>query len=170
MELLRGRRRPWFLGFTACFLGLGFALLQEHGFDLEPCPLCILQRVAMLAAGVAFLATAVAGPVAWGRWFGSVLTLIGSGAGIAIAGRHVWLQSLPPDQVPACGPPLEQLMAVLPFSEAMAFVLRGEGSCAVIDAAWLGISLPGWTLLVFIALAIWSLFCIPLSVGPSSHK
>lgn len=163
LATLRGRRRPWLLGALACLAGLGFAYVLEFGFDLAPCPLCILQRVAMFAAGIGFLLIAAIGPQGLGRWWAQLAVLPGAFAGIAIAGRHVWLQSLPPDQVPACGPPLEQLMAVLPFTEAIAFVLRGEGSCAVIDASFLGLSLPGWTLLVFVALSLWSLLCIRLS-------
>ena len=71
----------------------------------------------------------------------------------------VWLQSLPPDQVPACGPPLEHLMKIMPWRDALAFVLKGEGNCAVIAGQWLGISLPGWTLAGFAMLMLWAVYC-----------
>ena len=160
LAFFRARRLPWLLGSGLCLFGLAFAYVLQYGFGLEPCPLCIFQRIAMLWAGLAFLAVGAVGPVAFGRWVGTALVLIGTFGGIGIAGRHVWLQSLPPDQVPACGPPLEQLMAVLPMQEAIAFVLRGEGSCAVIDASWLGLSLPAWTLLAFVALSLWAIAAV----------
>lgn len=146
-----------FLGFLACAGAMAFALYLEHVGGLEPCPLCIFQRVAMIAAGLVFLFAAVHGPSGWGRRVYGLLALAAAGAGAAIAGRHVWLQSLPEDQVPACGPTLDFLFDTTPFMEAVMFVLRGDGNCAEIDAQWLGLSLPAWTLLGFIALAAWAL-------------
>ncbi|MGH8529588.1 MAG: disulfide bond formation protein B [Nevskiales bacterium] len=145
------------LGFLICAGGLGFAYLLEFAFGLAPCPLCIFQRIAMFAAALAFLAGAIHNPVGWGRWGYSFLALIGAGAGVAIAGRHVWLQHLPADQVPACGPPLDYLLEILPFTEVMRVVLRGDADCAKVDAAWLGLSLPAWTLIAFVAIALYAL-------------
>ncbi len=145
------------LGFLACAGGLGFAYLLEYAFGLAPCPLCILQRVAMLATGLGFLAGAAHNPAAWGRWVYSLLALLGAGVGVAIAGRHVWLQHLPADQVPACGPPLDYMLEILPFTEVMRVVLRGDADCAKVDAAFLGLSLPAWTLIAFVVIAIYAL-------------
>lgn len=150
-------RHLFLLGFAICAGALGFAYLLEYGFGLAPCPLCVLQRVAMLAAALAFLAGAIHNPRAWGRWGYSLLALVGAGAGAAIAGRHVWLQSLPADQVPACGPPLDYMLEILPFTEVLRVVLRGDTDCAKVDAAWLGLSLPAWTLLAFVALSGYTL-------------
>lgn len=147
-----------FLGALACVGGLAFAYYLQYFHDLEPCPMCIFQRVAMLAAGLVFLAAAVHRPEGGvGRGVYAVLTLATLAAGAGIAGRHVWLQSLPEDQVPACGPTLDYLIDVMPLAEVLATVLRGDGNCAVIDAAWLGVSLPGWTLIGFIGLGLWAL-------------
>lgn len=145
------------LGFLGCIGGLGFALYLEHFRGYEPCPFCIFQRVAMLAAGLVFLLAALHGPRAWGRWVYAGGATIASGVGIGIAARHVWLQSLPEDQVPACGPTLQYLMDMLPLQEVVATVLRGDGNCTKIDAAWLGISLPGWTLVAFVGFAAYAL-------------
>lgn len=150
-------RRLSALGFAACAGALGFAYVLEFGFGLEPCPLCVLQRVAMLVAALAFLAGAIHGPRGLGRWVYSLLALIGVGAGAAIAGRHVWLQSLPADQVPACGPPLDYMLEILPFTEVMRTVLRGDAECAKVDAALLGLSLPAWTLVAFVGLGLYAL-------------
>lgn len=152
-------RRGFMLGFLTCFAGLAFAYYLEYFQDLAPCPLCILQRVAMLFTGLGCLLAALWNAQGLKRWLSALPALAGAGAGLAIAGRHVWLQGLPPDQVPACGPPLDYLLDIMPLTEAIAFLLKGEGSCAVIDAQFLGLSLPGWTLLVFAALAIWTILC-----------
>lgn len=145
------------LGFLACGAGLGFALYLEHFQGLEPCPMCIFQRVAMLAAGLVFLLAALHGPRrGGGRGLYALLTVMMASAGAFIAGRHVWLQSLPADQVPACGPTLDYLLDVMPLAEVLSTVLSGDGNCAVIDAAWLGISLPGWTLIAFVGLALYA--------------
>ncbi|MEW6166701.1 MAG: disulfide bond formation protein B [Pseudomonadota bacterium] len=146
-----------FLGFLACVAGMAFALYLEHFRNYEPCPMCIFQRVAMIAAGLVFLAGALHGPRGGGRWVYAGLAALASAAGAAVAGRHVWLQSLPPDQVPACGPTLDYLLGMLPVMEVITMVLKGDGNCAKIDAQWLGISLPGWTLIAFVVLALYAL-------------
>lgn len=145
------------LGFLACVFAMAFALYLEHFRNFEPCPFCIFQRVAMIGTGLVFLVAAVHGPKAWGRWvyagLASLVALVGAG----IAARHVWLQSLPPELVPACGPTLDYLLDMMPLQEVVTTVLRGDGNCAKIDAQWLGISLPGWTLLSFLGLALYAL-------------
>lgn len=151
-----GYRSLSLLGALACVAGLAFALYLQHLRGYEPCPMCIFQRVAMAGAGVAFVLGALHGPRAWGRWVYALLALAASAVGAAIAWRHVWLQSLPPDQVPACGPTLDYLLGMLPVMEVVQMVLKGDGNCAKIDAQWLGISLPGWTLITFIGLGLWA--------------
>jgi protein dithiol:quinone oxidoreductase len=144
-------------GFAACALGMAFALYLQHFHALEPCAMCIFQRVAMIGAAIVFLAGAVHGPPRAGRWAYAVLAAIASGTGAGIAARHVWLQGLPPDQVPACGPTLDYLMDMFPLSEVVTMILKGDGNCAKIDAQWLGITLPGWTLVTFIGLTVFAL-------------
>lgn len=146
-------------GLIACIAGLSFAYYLQYFQDLEPCPMCIFQRIAMFGCGLVFLLGIPLAKRLWARWLVSLLAIASALAGAGIAARHVWLQGLPPDQVPSCGPPLEALTAMMPWSEVFTVVLRGDGSCAVIDAAFLGLSLPGWTLLCFVALALWALLC-----------
>ncbi len=145
------------LGFAACAGGMAFVLYLQHFQGLEPCPMCVFQRVAMVAAGVVFLVGALHAPGGRVAWAYSGLAALASGAGAGIAGRHVWLQGLPPDQVPACGPTLEYLMDMLPLTEVVRTILRGDGNCAVIDGSFLGLSLPGWALVAFIGLALLAL-------------
>lgn len=141
------------LGFAACLGGMAFVLYLQHYEGLEPCPMCVFQRVAMVAAGLAFLAGALHGPRGSGRWAYSGFALLSAGAGAGIAARHVWLQNLPPDQVPACGPTLDYLMDMLPFTEVVTTILKGDGNCALIDWSLFGLSLPGWALVAFAGLA-----------------
>lgn len=148
-------------GFLACVVGLAFALYLQHFKGYEPCPMCIFQRVAMAGAGVFFLLGALHGPRAGGRWVYGLLAALASAGGAAIAGRHVWLQSLPADQVPACGPTLDYLLGMLPVMEVVTMVLKGDGNCAKIDAAWLGLSLPTWTLVTFVGFTLYAL-ALPL--------
>ena len=146
------------LGAAACVGGMAFVVLYiQLVLGLEPCPMCVFQRVAMVATGLVFLAGAAHAPRGAGRWVYSGLAALTAGAGAGIAARHVWLQGLPPDQVPACGPTLEYLMDMLPFLEVVRTLLRGDGNCAVIDWTFLGLSLPGWSLVGFTGLALYAL-------------
>lgn len=145
-----------FLGFLACVIGMAFALYLEHYKGYEPCPMCIFQRVAMISAGLFFLVGALHAPKANGRWAYAALADLAAMIGALIAARHVWLQGLPEDQRPACGPTLDYLMDMLPLKEVVTFVLNGDGNCAKIDAQWLGLSLPAWTMVAFIALAVYA--------------
>ena len=146
------------LGFAACTFAMAFAYFYlERTRGYEPCPMCIFQRVAMVAAGLVFLIGAIQGPKEWGRWVYGVLAGLMAAGGAAIAARHVWLQHLPEDQVPSCGPTLKYLLDMLPFTDVVAKVLRGDANCAKIDAEWLGLALPTWTMVAFIGLALYAL-------------
>lgn len=148
------------IGFLATAGALGFAYYLQYAQGLEPCPLCIFQRVAMAVTGLFFLIGALHGPLGRGRWAYVVLVLLSSGAGVALAARHVWIQSLPPDQVPACGPTLNYMLQVMPFQKVFQAVLQGDGQCAAITWQFLGLSLPGWTLIGFVALAVWAMLSL----------
>ncbi|MBB3231088.1 disulfide bond formation protein B [Halomonas stenophila] len=143
-------------------LGLGFGVLMmavalglEHLAGLEPCPLCIFQRMAVIAAGLVFAVAVLHDP---GGRVGAALyglvSLLAVGTGIGLAGRHLWLQSLPADQVPSCGPGLDYMMEILPLQQVVATVLTGSGECAEVGATLLGLSLPGWTLIGFLVLGL----------------
>lgn len=146
------------LGFLGCALGMAFALYLQHAKGFEPCAMCIFQRVAMCGSALFFLIGALHGPkTGSGRWTYALLAALAALIGAGIAGRQVWLQSLPADQVPSCGPTLGYLMKLMPLQNVIAYVLKGEGNCAKIDAQWLGIALPEWTLFAFIGLTLFAL-------------
>ncbi len=160
MPWIPSRRLLFLLLALTAGLGMAFALYLQHGLGLEPCPLCVFQRVALMAFGVITLLAALHGATGWGHQVYAALAILAGVAGITVAGRHVWLQYLPPEQVPACGPGLDYWMAVFPLQDVIKQVFQGSGECAVIDGSWLGITLPGWTLVLFLGLtsvAIWQL-------------
>ncbi|TFH86640.1 disulfide bond formation protein B [Billgrantia azerbaijanica] len=159
--------RRWSLaGLAFCALMMGVALVLEHVVGLEPCPLCIFQRVAVLSAAAVFLVAALHDPVGrLGAGLYGALSLAAVLGGIGVAGRHLWLQSLPPDQVPSCGPGLDYMLDVLPMQEVVSMVLSGSGECAEIDFLFLGVSLPGWTLVGFLVLALFPLGLLWRALG-----
>ena len=145
--------RPWFLIVTLCCAGLlGYALYVQHVDFLDPCPLCIFQRVVFMYIGVIALAAFIHNPGRTGRWVYTGLLAIGGFTGIGIAWRHVWLQNLPPDQVPECGQGLNYMIESMPFTDVLAQVLQGSGECAAIDWTFAGLSMPAWTLIWYIGL------------------
>ncbi|MCG6658632.1 disulfide bond formation protein B [Halomonas campisalis] len=148
--------RQWSLaGLAFCALMMGVALGLEHIAGLAPCPLCIFQRVAVLSAAAVFLVAAIHNPAGrLGAAAYGALSLAAVIGGIGVAWRHLWLQSLPPEQVPSCGPGLDYMMDVLPLRDVLSMVLSGSGECAEIDFLLAGISLPGWTLIGFVVLAL----------------
>jgi disulfide bond formation protein DsbB len=125
---------------------IAFALYLQHFEGQEPCPLCILQRVAWITLGSLFLVAAIHGPARVGAAVYGALLILVAGAGAAIAGRHVWLQNLPRDQVPACGPDLDYMLRQFPLSETLRRVLSGTGECAESGWTFLGLSIAGWSL------------------------
>lgn len=140
-------------GALACGGLLAYALYAQHVLGLEPCPLCVFQRVAVLALGFVFLAAYVHNPARGGAKVYGALAVVAAGGGIAFAWRQLWLQGLPADQVPECGPGLNFIMDVFPLWEAVKMVFQGSGDCAKIDWTFLGLSMAGWVLISLVGLA-----------------
>lgn len=145
------------LGLLGCLFLLGAALFMEHRMDMEPCPLCIFQRVAVLAVAVACLIGLLIGGSRSGARVTALLVGLGALGGVGVAGRHVWLQHLPADEVPQCGPGLDYLIDVFPWQEVLSMVLKGSGECAEVSWRFLGLSIPEWTLVAFVGLLAWAL-------------
>jgi disulfide bond formation protein DsbB len=156
LNSLPSRRVGYFVGFAICAGLMAYALYLQYVLDLEPCPLCMFQRVALVAMGAVFLIATLHGPARTGAWIYGVLQLILGGAGIGLALRHLWIQSLPADQVPACGMGIGYMFETLPFFDVIERTLKGSGECAHVDRV-LGLSIPAWTLGLFAALIVWSL-------------
>ena len=149
------RQRPLFLAaFLVCAALMATALTMQYALKLEPCPLCIFQRVFVFALGGIALVAAIHDPGLAGRRVYGVLIVVFGVLGMIVAGRHVWLQTLPADQVPECGPGLEYMLNAFPLTEALSLVFRGSGECAEVQWVFLGLTIPGWTLVIFTAFTI----------------
>jgi protein dithiol:quinone oxidoreductase len=159
-------RVAYLLGFLICIALLGYALYAEQYLGLAPCNLCILQRVAFVWMALWFVIGGLHAPRAGGRRIYAALVVPGACAGIWVAARQLWLQSLPLDQVPACGAGFDMLLAQLrahaiPLSQFMTVMLRGSGDCARVTWRFLGLSMAGWTLIWYILLGVWALLPRP---------
>jgi disulfide bond formation protein DsbB len=146
---------------TAIFSMLFARLYLEEVLNLAACPLCMTQRVFVVLWGVFAFIAVLHNPGGWGRRVYGVLCALAAIAGGAVAARHVWLQHLPPDQVPACGPSLEYMLETLPFSETLSIVMMGDGNCAETMWTFLGLSIPEQTLALFVvvtAICLWQAF------------
>ena len=144
-----------------CFGSVLYAVVWLQGqLLLEPCPLCVLARVAFVTAGVVFLVAAAHGAGVTGQRVYAVLAILPLLFGIAISGRHVWLQHLPAEQVPACGPDLGYILDAFPPGQALSIILRGSGSCADVQWQFLGQSIPEWTLGLFVGLTVLALWLL----------
>lgn len=152
--------RPLFgLLVVTCVVAMGFAVLfLQQTLQLQPCPLCVTQRVFVILVGVFALLAFLHNPSGWGRRVYALLCLLAAAGGAAVAGRHVWLQSLPEDLAPACGPSLGYMLETFPLSETIQLVLMGDGNCAETVWTFMGLSIPAQTLILFIVLIIASLF------------
>ena len=147
-----------FLGFLACAALLGYAYYAQFVLHLDPCPLCIFQRVGVFATGVVFLLAAAHGPTRWGRRVYAALIAVSSAATIGVATRQLYIQSLPPDAVPTCGASLHFMLKVLPLKDVLVKVLSGSGECAKIDWRFLGLAMPAWVLIAAVALGVFGLW------------
>jgi protein dithiol:quinone oxidoreductase len=151
-------RRGNLLGFLACACLLAYAYYAQYVMHLEPCPLCIFQRIGVFILGVMFLIAALHDPVAFGRRAYAALVALAALATIGVAARHLYIQSLPPDAVPACGASLDFMLKIFSLSEVLVKVLKGDGQCAKVTWEFLGLAMPAWVLISAVALGAWGLW------------
>jgi len=145
-------------GFLVCTGLIAFALYLQHFQGQDPCPLCIVQRVAYIVLGAIFLVAAVHGPARTGATvYGGLLVLVAALGG-AVAARHVWLQHLPKDRIPECGPGLEYMLRKYPPPQALEKLLAGSGECAESGWSFLGLSIAEWSLAWLILLAAFAIY------------
>lgn len=151
---LANRRRLNFAGFLTCVAMMGFALFSQHVLLLDPCPLCIFQRLAVIMLGLVLLVAALHDPGRSGARIYAVVVGIVAAGGAAIAGWHVWLQHLPPAEVPSCGPGFGYIVDNFPLSEALSLIFKGSGECAEVVWSFLGLSMPTWVVISLLGLGI----------------
>ena len=151
---------------AACCAGLlSFGYYLELSQGLQPCPLCIFQRLLFLAVLIFSLWAAF---VAGSRLviLPGVLVVLSAVSGVLLAARHLWLQNLPEHVLPpACGPGLGHMLDIMPFTEVLVRVLRGDGTCVEVAWQFLGLSIPGWSILGFAGLSVASIWLLSRVAG-----
>ncbi|MGC2033555.1 MAG: disulfide bond formation protein B [Steroidobacteraceae bacterium] len=146
------RRNGNLLGFAACTGLLGYAYYAQFVLRLEPCPLCIFQRVGVFAMGLVFLIAAAHDPVGGLKRAYAALLALSALATAGVALRQLYIQSLPEGSVPACGASLDFMLKVFSLSEVLVKVLTGSGECAKVTWRFLGLAMPGWVLIAVLVL------------------
>ncbi len=161
----------WLLGFIFLFCAVSFAaaLYLQHATGLDPCPLCLFQRVVGMIVAALALVSFFINPKKIGQYLIGRPTLLTSFVGVLIGARHVWLQHLPKDKVPECGPGLDFLIDVMPLQDVIQKVLSGSGECAEVQWQWLNLSLAEWTMAFMVLLFIMSLAYL-IELPRSSRK
>ena len=143
-------------GFLVICSLMAFGFYLQYVKHQEPCPLCMVQRLIFIAMLVLFLLATVQGPKRIGSRIYALLISLLSLAGVAVAMRHIWIQHLPPDQVPACGPDLDYMLDTMPLARVFKELLHGSGECAAHGWTLFTLGIPEWSLLCYLALGSWS--------------
>ncbi len=138
----------------SCIALMVFGLYLEYIQGLEPCPLCVFQRIAYILIGLIALIGATHNPKDLFLVIYKFLIIITAITGALIAGRQVWLQHLPPELVPECGPGLDYMLNVFPLSDAIKMILSGSGECAEVKWRFIGFSIAEWSLIMFIGITV----------------
>jgi len=147
---------------------IGYAAYSIKTLGLEPCPLCITQQFFYSIVGITAFIAFNHNPVEIISRFYAGIIFLASAVGIWVAGRQVWLQSLPEDEVPLCGPPLEYIFEVFPFGDLLKALFIGDGNCAEITWQFLGLSMAGWSFIWFTLFLVLSILIVLKSQSSNS--
>lgn len=152
-----GSRAAYLAGFVVSFGLVGLALFLQVQYNLDPCPLCISQRIAFMALGVLFLIAALHNPVGLWRKIHGVLQLAAAATGAGIALRHMWIQAHPEEVMAECGAGFDYIIESFPLQRALELIFKGTGECSAIDWTLLGLTIPQQALVAFVGIALYSL-------------
>jgi protein dithiol:quinone oxidoreductase len=141
-----------------CLAMLGYALYAQYVLGLEPCPLCIFQRVSIFMLAVIFLVAALQQPRGGGRFIYAGLVGLAALATAALASRHLYIQSQPPGSMPSCGAPLDVMLRFSPLTEVVRKVLTGGGECSQVNWSFAGLAMPAWVLVAALVLGVAGVF------------
>jgi disulfide bond formation protein DsbB len=134
----------------------GAALFLQYVMHQEPCPLCMIQRFIFIAMLVLFVLAALHGPKKTGAKIYAVLLTLCSLSGMGVASRHIWIQHLPKDEVPACGPGFDYMLENFPMAEVLKEIMHGSGECAAQGWSFLWLNIPEWSLVWYVLIALWA--------------
>lgn len=151
-------RMIFFISFLLCCIAFAIVMYLELVNGLEPCPMCIFQRIVVIVLAIFFLIATVHGPKGHGIRIYSFIFFLICLVGVAIAIRQVWLQSLPPGDAPMCGPGIGYMFENMPFKDFLMAIFKGTGDCAVVHWSFLSLSLAGWAVVFFAILGFFHLW------------
>jgi len=151
-------RRAFALIFAACVAMLAFGMYLQHVVGLEPCPMCIVQRYALVLVAV-FAGLAAASKRRGLQITGSLLGFVMAVGGAYTGARQSWLQWHPPEVV-SCGRDIYGMIETFPLQRALPMIFRGAGDCSQVDWTFLGLSIANWS---FIAFTVFALLLLILS-------
>lgn len=146
-----------FIPFITTVLMIAYAYYEQYVEFLDPCPLCLIQRFIIIAIGSLYLVTFIIPPQNFFRKIVAFVISLVAVFGIFVSGRHVWLQNLPADEVPACGPGLSYMFENFPIGSVLKDLFTGSGECAEISWRFLGLTMPMWTLICFVGFIIYTI-------------
>ncbi len=158
MQFLNNIASRWLYLAGALVIGglFGAALYLQYVLHQEPCPLCMIQRFVFISMAAVFVLGFLHNPKRIGaRVYGALLALFAL-FGVAVASRHIWIQHLPKDEVPACGPGLDYMLENFPMAEVLKELMHGSGECAAKGWAFLGLGIPEWSLVWYVLLGAWA--------------
>lgn len=158
MNRLLSGRTGYFLGFLASFSLVGLALVIQTKYSLEPCPLCISQRMVFMGVGLLFLIACIVNPATLWRKVLAALQVAAALGGAGVAIRHWYLQAYKDEIIADCGVGFDYMFDNFPLRKAFSLVFKGTGDCAAIDWKLLGLTLPQLALIAFIALAVYAIY------------
>lgn len=141
-------------GGVICLAMLGYALYAQYVLGLEPCPLCIFQRISIFVLAVIFLVAALHNPRGGGRYTYAALAGLAALTTAALATRHLYIQAQPPGSIPSCGAPLDVMLRFSPLTEVVRKVLVGGGECSQVNWSFAGLAMPAWVLVAALVLGI----------------
>lgn len=153
-------RLLFFLPFAGCSLLILVALYLQHVLGQEPCPLCYVQRAEVMLFGAIALLATLHNPKVVGRRIYAGLLLLVAAAGIATAGRQIWLQHLPKEQLPDCLPPLEFMLEAFPLKDVIVKMLYGSSDCAERGWSLFGLNIAEMIMISFVLMLLWSLWLL----------
>ena len=158
MALWRTLASRWLYLAGAAVIGVlfGVALYLQYVLRQDPCPLCMIQRFIFIAMLAVFVIAALHNPKRTGAKIYAVLVTLLALSGVGVASRHIWLQNLPKDEVPACGPGLEYMLESFPLSEVLQELMHGSGECAAKGWTFLALGIPEWSLIWYVLLGVWA--------------
>lgn len=162
LKLLQTISNRWLYLAGALFASglMGFGLYLQYVKHQDPCPLCMVQRVLFIAILVVFALATLHGPKRLGEKIYAALIVLLSLSGVTVASRHIWIQNLPKDQVPACGPGLDFMLETLPMGTVIQKLMHGSGECAEKGWTFLSLGIPEWSLFCYLALGMLSLLVV----------